>query len=265
VSDLHKPSRADEERTLMPRSSPRPAVRHRERQRGGPTRYGSNTSEREYSALGDQLEALQQDIDDAGEASRRARGTPGLTFHPEHEETKSSPHGEPFALADGARILIRPIEPSDARQLEAGFEHLGAVSRYRRFLAPIDHLSGGQLNFLTHVDHITHEALIAIDTAAGEDVAVARFVRDPEDPRRAEAAIVVADRWQGRGVGGALTDRLCDRARAVGVEWLTARMLIGNRGGRRLLDRVADDIRENEDSGTIDIAARLKPSPAPLS
>jgi GNAT superfamily N-acetyltransferase len=261
VNDRHKPSRADEERVLMPRSSPRPAVRHRERHLGGPTRYGSNTSEREYSALGDQLNALEQDIDVAREASRRARRTPGLTFHPEHEETKPSPHGEPVALADGARILIRPIEPSDARQLEAGFEHLGAVSRYRRFLTPIDHLSDRQLNYLTHVDHIAHEALLAIDTATGEDVAVARFVRDPEDPSRAEVAIVVADDWQGRGVGGALADRLRDRGRSVGVGWFTARMRIGNRGGRRLLDRVADEISENEDAGTIDITARLSPPP----
>ncbi len=129
----------------MPRSSPRPAVRHRERQLGGPTRYGSNASEREYSALGDQLNALEQDIDVAREASRRARQTPGLTFTPEHEDALPSPHGEPVVLTDGSRILIRPIEPSDARQLEAGFEHLSAVSRYRRFLAPIDHLSDQQL------------------------------------------------------------------------------------------------------------------------
>ncbi len=247
----------------MPGSSPRPAVRHRERQIGGPTRYGSNTSEREYSALGDQLNALEHDIDVAREASRRARLTPGLTFPLEPEDTVPSPHGEPVVLTDGSRILIRPIEPSDARQLEAGFEHLGAVSRYRRFLGPIDHLSDEQLAYLTHVDHIAHEALLAIDTATGEDVAVARFVRDPEDPSRAEVAIVVADHWQGRGVGRTLADRLRDRARSVGVEWFSARMLIGNRGGHRLLDRVADEISESEDAGTIDIVARLKPSHAP--
>src|SRR4029077_6800103 len=53
-----------EERALMPRSSPRPALR-----RGtghlaatGPRRYGSNGSEREYSALNDQLDALEHEI-----------------------------------------------------------------------------------------------------------------------------------------------------------------------------------------------------------
>jgi GNAT superfamily N-acetyltransferase len=260
VTDRHKPPRADEQRTLMPRWSPRPAVQHRERYRGGPTRYGSNTSEREYSALGDQLNALEQDIDGARDASRRARRAPGLTFHPDHEDTKPSPRGEPVVLADSAEVLIRPIEPSDAQQLEAAFDHLGAVSRYRRFLAPIDHLSNAQLAYLTHVDHTAHEALLAIETATGEDVAIARFVRDPDDRSRAEVAIVVTDHWQGRGIGGALADRLRDRALTVGVEWFTARMLIGNRDGRRLLDRIADEISENEDAGTIDITARLKPS-----
>ena len=38
-------------------------------------------------------------------------------------------------------------------------------------------------------------------------------------------------------------------------------MLIGNRGGRRLLDRIADEISEDEDAGTIDITARLSPPP----
>ena len=165
-------------------------------------------------------------------------------------------------LADGAHILIRPIESSDAPQIQAGFEHIGAVSRYRRFLTPIDHLSAGQLTYLTHVDHVNHEALLAFDTATREEIALARFVRDPDDRTLAEAAVVVADHWQGRGVGGALADRLCERARSVGIERVVARMLIGDHGGRRLLERVADDISEQEDAGTVDLTARLRPNPA---
>ncbi len=249
-----------EERELMPRSSPRPALR-----RGtghlaptGPRRYGSNASEREYSALADQLDALEHDIDDAREASRRAVQPSGLTSHAEPDAPTPAPAGEPVALADGARILIRPIEPSDAEALKKAFDHLGAVSRYRRFLTPIDHLSHRQLAYLTHVDHIAHEALVAIDAATGEGVAIARFVRDPADHSRAEVTIVVADRWQARGVGAALAARLSARARGAGVEYVTGRMLIGNHGGRRLLELVADEITRDEDSGTVDFSARLR-------
>jgi GNAT superfamily N-acetyltransferase len=253
-----------EERALMPRSSPRPALRPG-KGRGhlaatGPRRYGSNTSEHEYSALADQLDALEHDIDDAREASRRAAQPPGLTSHAEPEAPTPSPAGERVSLADGARILIRPIQPSDAQELKTGFEHLGAVSRYRRFLTPIDHLSDRQVAYLTHVDHIAHEALVAIDAATGEGVAIARFVRDPEDRSRAEIAIVVADRWQGRGVGGALAERLSARARGAGVERFTGRMLIGNHGGHRILELVADEISRDEDGGTVDFSARLRTS-----
>lgn len=244
----------------MPQSSRRPALRRRKRPLGGPTLYGSYSSEREYSALAGQLTALEQDIADARKASLRARRTPELALRREHEETTPPPRGEPVVLADGARILIRAIEPLDAPQVEAAFKRLDAVSRYRRFLAPIDHLSDRQLEYLTHVDHIAHEALVAIDAVTGEDVAIARFIRDPKDRSQAEVAFVVADLWQGRGVGGALSVRLGERARNVGVECFTARMLIGNHGGRRLLEQVADEISENEYAGTIDFIARLRAS-----
>jgi RimJ/RimL family protein N-acetyltransferase len=256
------PPAGTEERALMPQSSPRPALRPGNDEghlaRNGPRRYGSNTSEHEYSALAGQLDALEHDIDDAREALRRAARGPGLTSHADPAAPASSPRGEPVALTDGARVLIRPIRPGDAQELNMSFEHLGAVSRYRRFLTPIDHLSDRQLAYLTHVDHIAHEALVAIDADTGEGVAIARFVRDPEDRRRAEVAIVVAERWQGRGVGTALAERLSARARGAGVECFTARMLIGNHGGRRLLERVADELSRDEEGGTVDVSARLR-------
>jgi RimJ/RimL family protein N-acetyltransferase len=103
-----------------------------------------------------------------------------------------------------------------------------------------------------------HEALVAIDAVNGEVVGVARFVRGPEDLKQAEVAVVVVDPWQHRAVGSALTERLAARARRAGVERLAARMLIGNHAGRRLLERVADDITEHEDASTIDLTARLR-------
>jgi RimJ/RimL family protein N-acetyltransferase len=256
------PPAGTDERVLMPRSSPRPALRrpkpHLAPKRS--TRYGSNASEREYSVLAEQMDALEHEIDEARGASRRARRPPELTSHAEPEAPAASLRGEPVTLADGARILIRAIEPTDAQLLKTNFEHLGAVSRYRRFLTSIDHLSDRQLAYLTQVDHIAHEALVAIDAATGEGLAIARYVRDSEDRSKAELAIVVADLWQGRGIGTALVERISARARSAGVECFTARMLIGNQTGRRLLERVADEIGEDHGDGTIEFSARLRTS-----
>jgi RimJ/RimL family protein N-acetyltransferase len=261
MTENHDSSPADiEESVLMPESSPRPGLRRPKRPLAAKLagRYNDNQSEREYAALGDQLGALEHDIHDAREVSRRSRQSLGLTTNPGFEAPAHAPRGQPVTLADGARILIRPIERDDARQLNAGFEHLSEVSRYRRFLTSIDHLSKRQLAFLTDVDHEAREALVAIDAASGEVVGVARFIRGPEDPTQAEVAVIVVDPWQHRGIGGALTERLAARARRAGVERCTARMLIGNHAGRRLLERTADDITEHGDAGTIDLIARLR-------
>lgn len=47
------------------------------------------------------------------------------------------------------------------------------------------------------------------DTALG----VARYVRLPDETDVADAAIVVADAWQGKGLGTALLEALAERAR----------------------------------------------------
>jgi hypothetical protein len=55
-------------------------------------------------------------------------------------------------------------------------------------------------------------------------------------------------------------EQLSARARSAGVECFTARMLIGNHAGRRLLERVADEIGEDQGAGTIEFTARLRTS-----
>lgn len=237
-----------DERSLMPGSSPPPALRRPARTAHG--RYLSNDLEREYAMRAEQLEALEQDIRRARKASRHPRCV--------RREPPPAPHGEPAVLADGARILIRPIEAGDAQELRAGFEQLDVGSRYQRFLAPVAYLTQRQLDYLTHVDHTSHEALVAVDATTGRGIGIARFVRDQRDPERADIAIVVADRWQNRGVGALLADRLAARAHKLGVKSFTARMLAGNHAARRLVGRVGQDIREREDGGAIILAANAR-------
>jgi nucleotide-binding universal stress UspA family protein/GNAT superfamily N-acetyltransferase len=144
-------------------------------------------------------------------------------------------------LRDGSSVVIRPIEPSDRPLLAAAFERLSAESRYRRFLRPINRLSESDLTHLTDVDHHDHEALVAI-SPAGELVAVARYVRDAV-PDRAEAAVTVADDWQGRGLGRLLLERLADRARDERISRFTALVLAENRRALHVLESLGDTSR----------------------
>src|SRR2546423_4870314 len=61
-------------------------------------------------------------------------------------------------LDDGTGVALRPFLPGDGGLLVAGFARLSAQSRYRRFLAPMPHLTDSVLTFLTSVDGVNHRA-----------------------------------------------------------------------------------------------------------
>ena len=254
--------RDGEERVLMPRKAPpadvaaprTPARSAQERA----LRADRVRDAREVATLAAQLGALERDIRTVGRTSRRAVAPPALGRLVHEEHAPPPAHGERVRLRDGATIVIRPVEPEDAEPLKAGFERLGAVSRYRRFLSPLDHLSPRQLSYLTRVDHTSHEAIGALDAVTGEGIGIARYLRDPDDTQLAEVAITVADAWHDRGVGTALLERLSARARAAGIERITARMIVGNEAARRLIARAADITHEQRGAGTVQITGRLR-------
>jgi GNAT superfamily N-acetyltransferase len=158
---------------------------------------------------------------------------------------------------DPPPVRIRQVRPSDAGLLLRGFARLSDESRYRRFLAPMPELSDSMVRYLTDVDHHDHEALVALDDATGEGVGVARYVRDPEDPRRAESAVTVIDDWQGRGVGTLLLELLAARAREEGVERFTALMLASNEEMLELLEGLGPVRIVDREAGTVEVETPL--------
>jgi RimJ/RimL family protein N-acetyltransferase len=144
------------------------------------------------------------------------------------DDPTADPGERTVTLVDGSTLVVRPISPDDREDLDAGFRRWSAESRYRRFLGGVSELRPRLLDYLTSVDHHGHEALVARDAATGEGVAVGRFIRDKQNPRRAEMALAVGDDWHGRGVGTALLALLVDRAREEGVDTFTASVLAEN-------------------------------------
>jgi GNAT superfamily N-acetyltransferase len=224
---------------------------------GRPVMAGQrNTVDHELDSLVAQLGALEQDIAAARAGARRAARS-GLDLQARRPPAPTV-RGDRVRLAGGGEIVVRPIESGDERELALGFRRLGALSRFRRFREPIDRLSEEQLVELTHVDHDWREALVALDAATGEGIGVARWVRVPGDPGRAEVACTVLDAWQGRGVGSALVERLAARAADAGIERCTALIVGGERPARRLLAHVADAIEERREGGALEITARAR-------
>jgi GNAT superfamily N-acetyltransferase len=151
------------------------------------------------------------------------------------------------------------VRATDREAIRSAFEHLSPESRYARFLALAESLSDAQLRYFTEVDHHDHEALIAYDPASRAGIAVARYVRSKADPGIAEAAVVVDDDWQGRGLGTALCRLLAERAREEGVERFDATLLAGNDRMLHLIDSLGPARVVGRDGPTITVEVDLPP------
>lgn len=170
---------------------------------------------------------------------------------------------ERLTLRDGTTVRLRPIGPGDRDELAEGFERLSLESRYQRFLAAKPRLSSSELAYLTDVDHGDHEALVAIDPATGNGVAVARYVRLEQDSAIAEPAVTVADAWQGRGLGTALLGALCRRAVAGGVRTFRALLLVENQTMLDVFESLGDARVVERNGETVTLEVDLEPAGRP--
>jgi nucleotide-binding universal stress UspA family protein/GNAT superfamily N-acetyltransferase len=142
-------------------------------------------------------------------------------------------------LRDHSRVTLRPIAPQDKQLVANAFECLSDSSRYRRF-GNVQPLTPETIAYLTEVDHIDHEAIIAIEPETGDALGVARYVRTHEDPAAAEVAVAVVDDWQGRGLGRALLTELTRRARREGIRRFVALVQSDNEEALKLMRGVTN-------------------------
>ena len=153
---------------------------------------------------------------------------------------KATYESERVALAPGVEVIIRQIHGSDKSLLATAFAELNPTGRYQRFFAPVERLSESDLIYLTEVDHVNHEALVAIDPEDGSLVGVARYIRTNRN--EAEVAIAVSDRWQGRGLGTALLQHLVRRAAENGIDYFLALVLADNTAAMELFENLVPDM-----------------------
>ena len=155
-------------------------------------------------------------------------------------------------------MLVAPLHVDDRGRFLSGLQHASPESLYKRFMTPIERFSESQLRYLLEVDHRDHEALLAVDQDSGEAVAVGRFVRLPATPDVAEAAVIVVDPWQGRGLGRALSRLLADRARELGVRKFEAMLLVENEAMMSLLESLGPVRTVSREGAAIAVEVELE-------
>ncbi|HXX82482.1 MAG TPA: GNAT family N-acetyltransferase [Casimicrobiaceae bacterium] len=135
-----------------------------------------------------------------------------------------------WTLASGEIVLVRPVRHDDDEREEAFVRGLSRESAYQRLLSGGIKITPEWIEHMTHVDYHRHMAF-AITTAnrsVEQIVGVGRYVVAPGSAR-AEIALVIADAWQGQGLGRRLLETLLEHAEEAGLHEVAGTVLATNR------------------------------------
>jgi len=150
-----------------------------------------------------------------------------------------------WPLRGGGEYTVRPIHPDDAQMLQDLVQHLSPESRYSRFVSSMTELPPSMLARFTLIDYDREMALIAVvkerNAAAGGEVVetqrmvgVSRYITNP-DQSSCEFSLVVADDFNGKGLGSRLMESIMDVAREKGLTEIDGLVLANNAGMLKLM------------------------------
>lgn len=158
-------------------------------------------------------------------------------------------------VVGGRRVWLRMLEPGDATLIRRFYWRLSSETIYRRFLSPVKPPADALVAKLVDIDHHDREALVALDEQG--IVGIARYGTAGVSH---EVAVVVADDWQGRGLGGLLLRRLAHIARLRGIRSFRATMLGDNRRAHALVMRLSPRSTMRFEAGYLEADIPLRPT-----
>jgi acetyltransferase len=154
-----------------------------------------------------------------------------------------------WRLKDGTPVTLRPIRPEDEQLMVKFHETLSEQSVYQRYLHTLklsQRVAHERLSRLCFIDYDREMAIVAErdDPASGGRaiIAVGRLVKLSRSDE-AEFAVVVADRYQGQGLGTELLRRLLQVARDERLRRVVATILPGNVPMQRACERLGLALR----------------------
>ena len=140
-----------------------------------------------------------------------------------------------WILPSGQSLRVRPIRHDDGKREEAFVRGLSLESRYQRMLSGGTKITPEWIDSMTHIDYHRHMAFAVTCVIDGVEqfVGVGRYVVDAARPG-ADVALVIADAWQGRGLGRRLLATLLEHAQTAGVREAVGVVLATNKAMLRL-------------------------------
>jgi acetyltransferase len=168
-----------------------------------------------------------------------------------------------FTMRNGASVTIRPIRPEDEPLMVKFHETLSDETVYLRYLHPLQlsqRVAHERLARICFIDYDREIALVAerynAETAERQILAVGRLTKT-RSKDAAAFALLVADPFQGQGLGSELLRRLVDVARAECVSRLVGLVSADNVRMRGLCEEMGFEISVSEDDKVVEAELRL--------
>jgi acetyltransferase len=169
----------------------------------------------------------------------------------------------PWRLKDGTEVLLRPIRPEDEAMEAELIRGLSDETSRFRFFQPIRNITHEMLVRFCNIDYDREMAIIAEYAEAGKkrNIGVGRLITEPGE-KRAEFAVVVADDFQGKGLGIKLVDMLIGMGEERGLETIYGLLLPDNRRMMALCRTLGFEIRYGPDEivAELDLTGPARPS-----
>lgn len=164
---------------------------------------------------------------------------------------------EAFSPIIGQSVTLRPLRREDADIETAFVTGLSPETRANRLLGSAIRITREYIEKLISVDYARDMALAATVMIGNQEtlIGVARYVRDA-DARGCEFAVVVADAWQGRGIGKRLLGKLVAVAGSRGIPRIYGDILATNRAMLEMVKRIGFRVERHPDDATVVRAVR---------
>ena len=188
---------------------------------------------------------------------------PTKTKSPHHLVISSYPNHQErhVKCQDGEIIFIRPVRPEDADLMVEMFESLSTETVRKRFFSPLKRLPHKMLARFTQPDYDREIVLTAISENKSHEkmIGVARIISGSK-LNEAEIAVLIADKWQGRGIGANLMKYCLDLAGKRGIEKVYGIVLPENKQMLSLCKKLGFTINKSQDSSDYELIINIDPN-----
>lgn len=153
-------------------------------------------------------------------------------------------------LKDKSRFFLRPLKLTDEALLRTMFYTLSPKSIHFRFFMVLKSMPHEKMQDFLRVDYESDMALVVLtdNTEGAEIVGIAHYRKDPRT-NFADAAFLVRDNLQRRGMGSHLINALIEAARAQGIAGFTADVLAENLGMLRVFHKTGYPVESEMEGG----------------